>query len=493
MKESLQRRVARTIENYRMVRAGDRVGVGVSGGSDSVALLILLNELREELGISVLILHFDHRLRGTESEQDEKFVEALAGRLGMPFHVGGADVAVEASKNRWNIEDAARRLRYAFFESVVKSGEADRVAVGHTADDQAETVLGRLLRGTGPTGLAGIYPVAGNVVRPIICERREELRNYLRQRGEVWREDSTNADQKRQRARLRHTLIPQLEREWQPEIVRHLGELAEVCRGEERYWAETIDKYEQQNARRTTQGLTIEAQALLSGSYGAQDRIADSKLRDAGLAFSRRLIRALAERAKGSRVQLSTDHVQAVLDLAEAGTSGTEIHLPGGVKVLREFDHLNFQTTEMCPEGSGGETGPTDFTYEYVVQPERAKAQELQIQGIRKRLSLKVIDWPSTARETKEANEVLDFDTLRPPLVIRNWRPGDAYRPTGRKTSRKLKELLLEMRVPAERRTGWPVLLSGGEIVWAMGLPVAAEHAAGKTTRCALEISEGNL
>ena len=141
-----------------MFQAGDRVGVGVSGGADSVALLLLLEELRDRLGIELAVLHFNHQLRGAESDADEEFVAALAAQRGMDFLAGRGDVAGAARDRGWNLEDAARRLRYAFFSSVVRAGRVTRVAVAHTADDQAETVLARLVRGTGPAGLAAIYP-----------------------------------------------------------------------------------------------------------------------------------------------------------------------------------------------------------------------------------------------------------------------------------------------------------------------------------------------
>ena len=209
-----------------MLRAGDRVGVGVSGGADSVALLRLLEELSAELGIRLAVLHFNHQLRGAESDADESFVAQLAAARGIEFLAGREDVAAAPAGAGWNLEDAARRLRYAFFASAVKAGRVTRVAVAHTADDQAETVLARLVRGTGPAGLASIYPVKGHVVRPLLEIRRSELRSYLTTLGQSWREDASNLDLTRLRARLRHQVLPVLERELQPAIVEHLGRLA---------------------------------------------------------------------------------------------------------------------------------------------------------------------------------------------------------------------------------------------------------------------------
>ncbi len=204
-----------------MLEPGDRLGVAVSGGADSVALLRLLERLRDDLGITLVVAHFNHSLRAAESEGDAEFVEQLARTRGLEIITDREDVAAEAQRQGRNLEDMARQLRYAFFEGVVAEGRATHIAVAHTADDQAETVLAHLIRGTGLTGLAGIYPVAGAVVRPLLGTRREELRKYLRAVGQQWREDSTNRDTRRMRARIREQLLPLLERDFSPAIAGH--------------------------------------------------------------------------------------------------------------------------------------------------------------------------------------------------------------------------------------------------------------------------------
>jgi len=178
------------------------VGVAVSGGADSVALLLLLLGLREKLGIVLSVVHFNHKLRGKASDGDEKFVARLAAKHGLEFDSASVYVAKKAKNERANLEDAARRARYDYFLSLVESGACARIAVAHTADDQAETVLAHLLRGTGLTGLGGIHPMAGPVIRPLLKVRRAELRAYLRARKQLWREDATNRDMKRMRARI---------------------------------------------------------------------------------------------------------------------------------------------------------------------------------------------------------------------------------------------------------------------------------------------------
>src|SRR5580704_4510203 len=205
MRTPLEQRVLEFIRQSRMIAAGDRVGVAVSGGADSVGLFRLLESLRDELGVTLLAIHFDHMLRGQESDADARFVAELAQASGVEYFSARASVRAEAKRTGANLEDAARRLRYAFFARALREDRATRIAVAHTADDQAETVLGHVMRGTGLTGLAGIYPVVelsggGTFVRPLLAARRQELRDYLQSRGQMWREDATNLDETRLRA-----------------------------------------------------------------------------------------------------------------------------------------------------------------------------------------------------------------------------------------------------------------------------------------------------
>jgi len=229
MPESLSQRIVDSVRRHRMFAPGAVAGVAVSGGADSVALLLLFEELKATLGVRLLVVHFNHQLRGEESDCDEKFVRSLAEARGLEFIAGSEDVAGRARENGWNLEDAGRRLRYQFFAGLVQEGRAMRIAVAHTADDQAETVLAQMVRGTGPAGLAGIYPVTEAVVRPLLQVRRDELRAFLAGRRQTWREDSTNGDVSRLRARIRSRLTPLLEKDfsagdrWTPGTVGWFG------------------------------------------------------------------------------------------------------------------------------------------------------------------------------------------------------------------------------------------------------------------------------
>jgi len=488
MQTKLHGQVLETIRRHQMLRAGDRVGVAVSGGADSVALLLLLEELRAELGIRLLVLHLNHQLRGQESDADERFVVELASRYGFEFLSGREDVAAQARLHGWNLEDAARRLRYQFFAGTVESGRATRVAVGHTADDQAETLLAHLVRGTGPAGLAGIYPVIGHVVRPLLEVRRQQLHDFLAGRQQGWREDQTNLDRTRLRARIRHVLLPQLERDFQPAIVGHLERLATLARDEEAFWTALLEDRFQALVTQTSAGVAIRIPDLLAPlSFLA------AALRETGSleALTKRLIRRIFEGLQGHRRQLTAHHVDQVIHLATGSTSGHRVDLPAGVVVERSFDRLIFSLqTQARPSPSTNETTTAAGTYEYLVDLPYRGLAVVSIPEIGRRFCLKVVDWPSAPSDTKDSAEALDRDLLNPPLVLRNWRPGDAYRPRGHRRVQKLKRLFLDCRIAARERTLWPVLTSAGRLAWARGLPAAEEFAPSAATRAGLVIAE---
>jgi tRNA(Ile)-lysidine synthase len=481
----------------KTVKAGDRVGVGVSGGADSVALLLLLLEVREKLGIVLSVVHFNHQLRGKASDADEKFVAAIAKKLGLAYHADRGDVAAMAKRGKTNLEDAARRARYAFFEQLVNEGHADYVAVAHTADDQAETVLAHILRGTGLAGLGGIHPVAGHVVRPLLGTRREELRAFLKSRRQSWREDATNLDMTRTRARIRKKLLPLLERQFQPGVVNHLATLAKLAREDEAFFEAILEERIAELTRKSGGRVRIGISDLLNPrneknlnaeKKGGTEGRRNGKKSEPALALSNRIVRRVAGNLKTRRGELGAEHVETVLELALHGQSGKTVQLPGGVEVRRERDELVFLAAESKNKKS--DAARREFAHEIFLS---AGQTSVQVPELGCAFRFKVIDWPQQRGETIERGAVLDRDRLLSPLVLRGWRPGDTLHPLGRQHAQKLKRLLSEKRVSRWERECWPVLTSDGVLVWARGLPVASEFAANEETRAGIVIAEESL
>ncbi len=499
-----------------MVCPGDRVGVAVSGGADSVALLLLLMELREKLGIVLSVVHFNHKLRGAASEADERFVARLATKHGLPLHVGQIDVAARAKSDKANLEDAARRARYGYFARLVAEGYVTRVAVAHTADDQAETVLAHILRGTGLAGLGGIHPVAEHVVRPLMEVRRRELRAYLKSRKQTWREDATNRDTARMRARIRKKLLPLLEEYFQPAVVEHLSNIAGFAREDEAFLnlltreraAEIFEKdadaarvsIEDLLGFRPGEGRGVEgtkreeekAEREINAETRSSLRFAEKK-NEKTRALSRRLVRWIVKERKPRAGQLTAEHVEAVLELAERGENGKSVALPGGMEVRRERATLVFCASGRIKAAKGEKAGEYEYCVDLDGSGKRVGGALVPVPSLGCVFRFRVIDWPAKRVETSQIGPVLDRDTLRFPLVLRSWRPGDKLQPQGHRNAHKLKRLLNEKHISRWKRDGWPVLTSGGVVAWARGFPVAGEFAASERTRAGIVIAEEPL
>ncbi len=506
MRPSLAGLLLASLKKQGMLRAGERVGVGVSGGADSVALLMLLLELRAELGIVLSVAHLNHKLRGKASDADEKFVAKLAAKHRLEFYGESVDVAARAKREKANVEDVGRRARYEFFSRLATKGKVDVVAVAHTADDQAETVLAHILRGTGLAGLGGIHPRTESVVRPLLGVRRDELRTYLRGTKQKWREDASNRDTARTRARIRKKLLPFLEKQFQAGVVEHLAALAEFAREDEEFLELLAREHCEALARKTGSETRIVLADLLQPWKREKPYTAGAgRTENAGKknqeALTNRMVRRLMEESKSGAGQITAQHVSAVLDLARHGQNGKSLQLSGGVDVRREHDELVFCANPTRPQHSRIRRGPAAPH-----EPEKASASKyeckidfdnfengdvtLPVPQVQCVFRLRVIDWLAKMGDTSKSGAVLDRDRLRAPLILRNWRFGDRLQPAGHQRTHKLKRLLNEKHVSRWERDGWPVLESGGVLVWARGFPVAAEFAANDGTRTGILITE---
>jgi len=424
-------------------------------------------------------------LRGEASDADEKFVRQLAAQHDMEFFVGRENIAAKAKRERANLEDAGRRARYAYFEQLVREGHVSRVAVAHTADDQAETVLAHILRGTGLAGLAAIHPQSGGVFRPLLTIRRAALRVYLRSMRQTWREDATNRDETRTRSRIRHTLLPLLQKKFQPATVEHLCQLAELAREDNARLEFECELRLCAVSKERPDGIAIAVRefALATKLPKSGSQKEEEFRREGARAIAKRMVRQLAARVKPHAGELGAQHVEAVLHLAEHAHSGKILQLPGGVEVRRERDSLLFRAAAPA----GRKLAQANFSLSVTLP---APGQELRFDTLSRILHLRVIDWPSEGRETSDTGAILDCHRVREPLLLRNWRPGDAMQPAGHQNRHTLARLLNELGLTRWEKESWPVLESAGIVAWALGLPVAEEFALRDGSRAALVITE---
>jgi tRNA(Ile)-lysidine synthase len=538
--QALAQSVLTHIRRQELLRAGDRVGVAVSGGIDSVALLCLLLELRPELGIVLSVVHFNHKLRGVESDADQEFVANLAREYDLEFYIDSHDVAEHAAGDSIGLEAAARELRYGFFrhllgadgvgepqglkpdlaDSALRGPEGplfhqsslNKIATGHTLDDQAETVLMRMIRGSGLRGLGGIHPrivvedddgeVSGEIVRPLLEVRRRELERYLQDMGQSWREDSTNIDARFTRNRVRKLVVPLLEQEFNPAVAENLAELAEIARGEEDYWENEISGWLGTTVQWSQPDWAVSREVSLVqiaplGNQASASSL-DSNLRarietapwlvmnasvsrmwflGEPIAVQRRLVKAIGENA---RIPLEFKHVEEILRVAaEDDASGKELSLPLGWKLVREPEELVFLTPDLREA-----LQPKDYEYELSV-PGKAIVYEAGS-------SIAVQCIPADAQPGYNPDHLLDAESLPGPLRVRNWRPGDRFWPAHTKSPKKIKELLQERHVAQPERRSWPVVVSGDEIVWVRGFLSPAKLRA-KPGRAAILIVDAPL
>jgi tRNA(Ile)-lysidine synthase len=447
------------IHRQNLLHPGDRVGVAVSGGADSVALLRVMLELRPELGVVLSVVHFNHKLRGVEAEDDEQFVTQLAHRHQLELHVSSGDVAAQARKQRLSIEAAARQLRYRYFRRLFEEQKLNRVATGHTLDDQAETVLLRIVRGAGTRGLAGIYPqlqVKGSqfsVVRPLLQTRRRLLEDFLAKIGQAWREDSSNRDLRHARNRVRHGIVPRLERTLNPSVREALAETADIARSEEEYWKKEVDR-------------------LLPEIWQAERRTLEPVgLAALPLALRRRVVRVAAESLD---LRLEFRHVEEILELSRTGARAAM--LPQGWVLSLTKGRLQFD--------SPGAAAAASSEYRYTLPVPGA----VEVPEIATRFEAALVSGNATSGYNPD--HMLDPVLLQKELTVRNWRAGDRYWPAHSKAPKKIKELLQERKVTGPERRLWPVGVSGQEIVWVRGFPTPARLRPPDGTQGALVIRE---
>jgi tRNA(Ile)-lysidine synthase len=466
-----------TIREYRMIQPGEAVAVGCSGGADSTALLLLLKEMSDTLGCVLSAAHLNHCLRGGESEGDERFVRELAERLGVPCFVERADVSQIARQSRTNPEAQARQLRLRFFDSLIEAGRADVVALAHTADDQAETLLQRLLRGAGTRGLSGIHPViedpAGRrkLIRPLLRARRAAVRQWLEERAERWREDSSNQDLRRVRNRIRHQLLPLLE-QFNPRIVETLAHTAALAREEEGFWKSYLRPIYESWVRWENGAAQVELEALRQAPPAVAYRV----LRLAVGRITQEGVRELSSQPR------PTDflHIKQLYDWSLQGQSGQRFSLPRKVEARKEFSHLILEKRRM-------RTGGSAVRYSYPVKvPGMVRVAEI---ALTLRFELIALE-ERQPRYNERGSVLLDAKLAGSPLLVRNWQPGDAYRPEGHRSPRKLQDLFQRHRIPVRDRAGWPVLCAGDQIVWVRGLAVASGYSPSPDSRQAVEIHE---
>ncbi len=449
----LLRTVMKTIREHELFGCGDTVVVAVSGGGDSVALLDILVRLGE-LRLRLVVAHLNHLLRGAESDGDAAFVRELAARYGLPAEVRAVDVRELSRQRKLSLEEAGRRARYAFFSEIAGKYRAKCTALAHHADDQAETVLMRLLRGSGGSGLCAMTPKSedGSRVRPLLQVGRQEIEAYLAGRGLSFRSDSSNRDLNFLRNRIRHELIPHLAG-YNSAIAARLADTAAALGADEILLERITDQAMDRLAAVATGRVTFSVTELAVEPRGMRMRL-----------FRRALLLV-----RGDLARISFRHLEAIDGLLVSGRPHRRLSLPGDVAVTRSYGNLAFAATdgpapagpfEMLLDGPGSYPLPGGG----VLSVEVAKPPS---------------DWSAVSIDTAW----FDSGSAPFPWLVRTFRPGDRIVPFGMTGSKKVKELFIENKIPLRERRSIPLVFSDGRLIWVCGMRVgeSARVAAGTT------------
>jgi tRNA(Ile)-lysidine synthase len=480
IEKKLLRTVRETIARYGMFVAGDAVLIAVSGGPDSVTLAHVLHTLAGEYSLRLAIAHLNHCLRKQESDRDAEFVTTFARQLDLPFYLERKDVRSFQRQYHLSPEEAARQIRYAFYEAVASKDGFNKIALGHHCDDNAELVLMNLLRGSGPLGLSGIAPVRDDkIVRPLIHLKRSEILDYASEkkiayvkRSEIldyasekkiaYVTDTSNTDSAFRRNKIRHHLIPELKKSYNPAIVDTLNRLGAILQAEDNWFEEALRPvFKNCVLNRTSDTISLSV----------------PEFNNLTRAPKRRIIRKAIFSVKQDLRRITLFHVDAVLELAKKAPASGSLNLPGGIRVVRKSQALIFKKDTKRSQ-------PVKVDYQYTITGEGFISIK-EIQAAIKLVEIEINDVPDFKAAGKN-QAFFDRDCLQFPLVVRNFRAGDRFSPLGLKGTQKVKKYFINHKVPPSQRKKCPILLSRDKIIWIAGHRIDNHVKIGPQTRCVL-------
>lgn len=444
------KRVIQTVERYDMFTFGENVLVGVSGGPDSMALLHILHTLAPTYGIRLAVAHLNHGLRPMDADNDESFVKQAAQKLELAFHRRQAKLS---SKNG-SVEEKARVARYAFFDDVMNAHGYTKIVLGHQKNDNAEAVLLHLLRGSGIRGLAGIPPVRDRrVVRPLIRLGRDEIMTYLKDHQISFVMDATNADPAYERNRIRHHLIPLLEKNYNTNIVDTLHRTADLCREEETWFNHHL------------QPLIGKVVSQLRHAYLELD---NQVLSGESLAVQRRLIRGALNKWHGHLRRMGAYHIDTVISLIPAEAIGKRVSLPNGITAERKTNCLCFSRGDQSD--SSASSIPLGFCYTVPAIESLPLAVDIPESDCRLIIEMDALSRSDDLPFHDSDRAWFDLDDLAFPLHIRSIKPGDRINPFGMQGSQKIKKLFIDRKIQVAQREKIPLLESQGILLWVIGI-----------------------
>ncbi len=448
-------KVKETVQKYHMLAHGDHVLIGLSGGPDSVCLLTIINKLKHELGVHLSAAYIDHGLRPDETPYEIDFCRDLCNSLGMPFITRSIDVKSYVKEKKLNKQEAARELRYRVLNEIAAETAANKIALGHNAGDQSETILMRLFRGTGPSGLSGIPPVRRHIIRPLIEVERIEIEKFLEDEGMGFVIDSSNLKHEYLRNKIRHLIIPAI-KNINRDIIKTLSRTADIFRDEERYFEIIVTKTLMKLITRKTD-KTIE---IFLGPLEAMDTV-----------ILRRVLRRAIDETKGLH-GISFIHIEEIMSLIKSGKSGDRIYLPKDIRVIKGYSTLILTSEKPARLGTYSIDSPGE-----IIVTESSVVLRSATMGI------------DEVKDYGDAQKcaVIDADKVHFPLIIRGRLHGDFFYPMGFGKRKKLQDYFVDEKIPRDERDAVPLLVCGNNIVWVIGYRLDDRYKVDKDTERVLK------
>ena len=475
-----------------MISKRDHLLVGVSGGPDSVALLYLLMELRDIYNLQLYIVHLNHMLRGNESNEDAEYVKRLAKKMKLPVFIGKRDVGKFAKASKLSLEEAARIQRYEFYKQIADKLNIRKIALGHTADDNAETVLMRLLRGAGEQGLTGIYPVRRigdlEIIRPLLNIYRREIESFLKEKKISARTDSSNTDNRFFRNKVRLELIPLLEKNYNQNIKQVLINTADILKEDNECLEEITEKFYRQAEHPTSKPRTEILWFRAKGEFGDTNNpvgdgharpaihLSVQKIGDFPLAIQRRVIRYGIKKLIGHLRQITYQHCNEVLKLLKSNLAYGMIDLPNGLVVERMRRELVIRRRKtqnihsiIYPVKIPGETLVPEFGVKLICAISKRKT------------NFKL----STQNPYQES---FDYGKIKEPLFIRTRKNGDTFQPLGMIGKKKVKDFLIDQKISQPKKNRVLLLTDKSDIIWVAGLRISERFKVTEKTKQVLKV-----
>ena len=459
-------KIKKYIEKHRLFETGQRIVVAVSGGSDSIALLKVLEMVSDEYRLTLIAAHLNHGLR-EEAGYEEQFVRGISNEMMINFECKTVDITSIKKGSGKSTEDISRIVRYQFLNDVAKKYQAQKIALGHHLNDQSETVLINFLRGSGPEGLKGMLPVRDSLyIRPLLGVSRNEILSFLDSHKIPFMNDTSNTEDVFLRNRIRHLLIPELKEKYNPKLEESLNNMAEIMRLEDDYMKMITDN--------TLSEWDVEPD-------DDEITIRISELKKYHKAIQRRILKVLLRRSTPNSQGIGYPHIKAVLDFAYRNHPSGYLNLPHNIEVSREYDSLVISGWKEFGKINIGKK--SDHLYFEVTLPGSVNVAQLGII-----IKFSFVEPPVQIKADENNIVYMDYDRIVLPLIIRTGKPGDRIQPLGMKGTKKIKSFFIDEKIPINKRKIFPLLLDKESVIWIVGMRLSERVKITEKTRQILKV-----